>query len=348
MNAPRHRPLSVGPLRAFEAVARRLSFRAAAEELFLTQSAVSRQIQSLEEELGAVLFLRGTRHVELTSDGALLLRAAAPALAQIDAGVRQVRQGRGRKVISVNTFASFASLWLIPRLEAYQRLNPDIDIRVSATDALVDLDDGDVDVALRYTGSTRAGMGYQRLFGEVLSPAVSPLLLEQVARGQAPPLGRAADLAQHALAEEDDNRPNGNLLSWRHWLSVHGQPTLQPRRWMYLNFTYQQVQAALAGQAVALVRIGLVAESLARGELVEPFGAAGRLPVPTVYWLALSRIGQQRPEVRQFADWVLEQAALTRAAIGEAEPPGEAGAEAEAEALTLPPATAPADRPEAA
>jgi LysR family glycine cleavage system transcriptional activator len=317
MNTPRQRPLSIGPLRAFEAVARRLSFRAAAEELFLTQSAISRQIQSLEEELGAVLFLRGTRHVDLTAEGAMLLRAVVPALGQLDGCVRQIRQARGRKVIAVTTFASFSSLWLLPRLEAYQRLNPDIDIRVSANDVLVELEDVDIDVALRYAVPERAGRGAERLFGEVLTPAVSRWLAEQSARGEAPPLARPGDLTQHALAEEDDHRPTGELLSWRHWLAAHGEPALQPRRWMYLNFTYQQVQAALAGQAVALVRIPMVTEALARGDLVEPFGRAGRLPIPTAYWMVTTLQGQQRPEVRQFADWVREQAATTRQALGE-------------------------------
>ena len=320
MNLPRHRPLSVGPIRAFEAVARRLSFRAAAEELHLTQSAISRQIQSLEDEVGAALLLRGTRHVSLTSDGALLLRAVAPALSQLDAGVRLVRQARGRQVVSVTTFASFSSLWLIPRLEAYQRLHPDVDIRVSASDGLVDLDDSDVDLALRYCAAHQAGPAAERLFGEVLTPAVSPWLVEQAASGALPPLVSPADLAQHALAEEDDHRPSGTFLSWRHWLTLHGQPSLQPRRWMYLNFTYQQVQAALAGQAVTLARVALVAESLARGDLVEPFGPAGRLHTPTNYWMMLSPQGRLRPEVVQFAQWVREQATTTRQAIGDASP----------------------------
>jgi LysR family transcriptional regulator, glycine cleavage system transcriptional activator len=319
MNTSRHRPLSVGPLRAFEAVARRLSFRAAAEELFLTQSAISRQIQALEEEVGAVLFLRGTRHVALTSEGSVLLRAVAPALSQLDAGVRQIRQARGRRSVSVTTFASFASLWLLPRIEAYQRLNPDLDIRVSANDSLVDMDEGDIDLALRYCSAERAPAGAERLFGEAVTPAASPWLVEQAARGDAPRLREAADLAQHALAEEDDHRPSGVLLSWRHWLAAQGLATLQPRRWIYLNFTYQQVQAALAGQALTLARLPLVAETLARGELVEPFGPAARLALPTVYWMAGSPQGVQRPEVQQFMHWVREQATATRRAIGEAD-----------------------------
>src|SRR5918911_3862783 len=165
MNGPRQRPLSLGSLRAFEAVARRLSFSDAAEELHLTQSAVSRQIKGLEDELGAPLFARGTRHVELTGSGTALLRVVAPWLDRLDAGVRQIRQARGRRVVQVSTFPSFASLWLLPQMEAFQRENPDLDIRVSATDRMVDLDEPDLDITLRYCSPQAAPPGSRRLFG---------------------------------------------------------------------------------------------------------------------------------------------------------------------------------------
>ncbi len=318
----RHRPLSLGNLRAFEAVARLASFSAAAEELFLTQSAVSRQIKGLEDELGAALFVRGTRHVEPTQDAQILLRAVEPWLARLDAGVRQIREKRTRRRVSVTTFASFASLWLLPRIEAFQRQHPDIDIRVSAHDALTDLDDPEIDLALRYCSHEQAPAGALRLFGETLTPAVSRQLMERVRAGEAPPLARPADLARHTLAEEDDHRASAEYLSWRHWLAQHGEPALQPRRWLYLNFTYQQVQAALAGQGVALARVALVAEALERGELVEPFGAAGRITSPYCYWLIVSPASRARAEVAQFCGWVEAQAALTRAATGEeATPP---------------------------
>ncbi|OWQ90423.1 LysR family transcriptional regulator [Roseateles aquatilis] len=318
---PSRRPLTIGPLRAFEAVARRLSFSAAAEELFLTQSAVSRQIRTLEEELGATLFLRGTRHVELTPDGRLLQGAVLTALERLDGTVRQIRQARGRRVVNVTTFASFASLWLIPRLEAFQREHPDMDIRVSAHDQLVDLDDSEVDIALRYAAPGRVPPSAQRMFGEVLTPVVNPWVANQAADGQGPPLREASDLRHYTLAEEDDQRPSGLFLSWRSWLARHGAPDLQPRRWMYLNFTYQQIQAAVSGQAVALARLPLIFEALQRGELVEPFGDAGRTDCPTVYWLMLSDHGRTRPEVVEFARWIAAQAALTRRAIGEPDPP---------------------------
>ncbi|SEL49504.1 LysR family transcriptional regulator, glycine cleavage system transcriptional activator [Roseateles sp. YR242] len=320
MNTQRQRPLAIGPLRAFEAVARRLSFSAAAEELFLTQSAVSRQIRALEEELGATLFHRGTRHVALTADGQLLQSTVSTLLERLDGTVRQIRQSRGRRVVNVTTFASFASLWLIPRLEAFQRDHPDMDIRVSAHDQLVDLEDSEIDIALRYCQPRGVPPSAQRLFGEVLTPVVSPWMAGQAAAGQVPPLNTAADLRLHTLAEEDDQRPSGLFLSWRRWLAERGQPEMQPRRWMYLNFTYQQVQAAVSGQAVALARLPLVADALQRGELAEPFGAAGRIGAPTVYWLMLSHQGRARPEVMEFARWISGQAALTRQAIGESEP----------------------------
>jgi len=318
MNQPiRQRPLGIGALRAFEAVARRLSFRAAAEDLHLTQSAISRQIRALEEELGAPLFLRGTRHVELTAAGSTLLQSVAPLIDRLDASVRSIRLARGRRSVSLTTFASFASLWLIPRLQAFQRDHPDIDIRVSASDTLIDLDDPELDVAIRYCHPDVAPAGAVRLFGEVLTPAASAVLLSQASAGQVPPLRKPSDLAKHTLLEEDDQRPSAEYLSWRHWLRENGQAQLQPLRWIYLNFTYQQIQAALAGQGIALARIALVAESLARGELVEPFGPEGRVHSPFAYWLVRGGASAERPEVKLFFDWVLRQAEASRGALGE-------------------------------
>ena len=313
MNRSTQRPLAVGPLRAFEAVARRSSFSAAAEELHLTQPAISRQIKGLEEELGSPLFLRGTRRVELTVAGTQLLRGVIPLLQRLDTTVSQIRSARGRRHVSITTFASFASLWLLPRLALFQSAHPDIDIRISASDAMADLDDPDVDLALRYCHPDQAPVGATRLFGEVVTPAVGRGLAEQAARGQAPPLVEAADLVRHTLIEEDDHRPSAEFLGWRHWLRQHGVPQLEPARWMLLNFTYQQVQAALAGQGVALARLPLVAEALERGELIEPFGASKRVLSPIAYWLIECQRGKAaRPEVTLFARWLVTQAEQTR------------------------------------
>ncbi len=307
MNRISDRALPIGPLRAFEAVARRLSFRAAAEELHLTQPAISRQISGLEAELGATLFLRGTRHVELTGAGATLLRAAAPMIDRLDASVRQIRSVAGREPIGLTTFASFASLWLIPRLHSFQANHPAIDIRVSAFDAMASADDPEIDLALRYCHRDQAPAGAIPLFGEVLTPACSPALAKQ--------LRTPDDLATQTLLEEDDHRPSAEFLSWRHWLGKHAPQLGEPRAWVYLNFTYQQIQAALAGQGVALARLALVGESLARGELVEPFGAARRVTSPFSYWLIRWSGRRQRPGLAAFEVWLLAQAALTQAEL---------------------------------
>jgi LysR family glycine cleavage system transcriptional activator len=312
MSVQRRRPLTLGNLRAFDAVARRLSFSAAAEELHLTQPAISRQIRSLEDELGTALFIRGTRHVELTGPGRTLQRSVAPWLGQLDTSVRQIRSVRNRRQVSVTTFASFASLWLLPRLPYFQREHPDIDIRISAGDSFAEPDDPEIDLALRYCAATDAPGASVPLFSEVLTPVVSPGLMKSCGG-----LNTAAALAQHTLLEEDDDRPSAEYLTWRHWLTLHGQPALQPRRWMFLNFTHQQIQAALAGQGVALARLALVHESLAQGDLVEPFGPAGRISSPFAYWLARWSGRDDRPEVHAFESWLLAQAEGTRAAIGQ-------------------------------
>lgn len=320
MNAQIRRPLSLDGLRAFEAVARRLSFSAAAEELFLTQSAVSRQIKSLEEELGASLFNRGTRRVELTAAGIALQQAVVPSLERIDRTVRQLRVQRGREHVNVSTFPSFATLWLMPRLTRFQQLHPDIDIRLSATEKLIDLDDPEVDLCLRYDFQRNVPAHAELMFGETLSPMASPWLLEQSRSGRAPALAEPGDLAAHALLEEDDHRPSAAFMSWRRWLRLHGQAQLEPRRWIYLNYTHQQVQGAVAGQGVALARVAMVHDLLERGELVEPFGPAGRIPGETCYWLILLPQARMRPALRAFADWVRDEAARTRAAIDEPPP----------------------------
>ncbi|MEO7640703.1 MAG: LysR family transcriptional regulator, partial [Ramlibacter sp.] len=235
----RSRPISAGQLRAFEAVARHLNFRAASEEMALTQSAVSRQIQALEEEVGVSLFLRHTRAVELTSAGALLLMAVSQALPRIDGAVRQIRQSAGRKNVSLTTFASFASMWLIPRLEQFQRDNPEMDIRIDASDAPLDLDVADVDLALRYGPMASMPANAVRLFGEQLTPVASPWLLKS-----GPALKKPADLTQFALIEAGDaHRTHLEWLSWRRFFDEQQLPKLQARRWLYFNYAYQMVQA---------------------------------------------------------------------------------------------------------
>lgn len=327
---PRTRPISAGHLRTFDAVARHLNFRAAAEELSLTQSAVSRQIQALEDEVGAALFLRHTRAVDLTGAGTQLLRATGMALERIDAAVRQIRQSNGRKSVAITTWASFASMWLIPRLEAFQLEHPDIDIRIDASDNVVDLSTADVDLAVRYATPAAVPATAVRLFGEQLTPVVSPWLLKDHR------IERLEDLSQLTLIETGDAHRTRHLewLTWQRWIDTFTPattaakagsrtsktPKFAPKRWLYFNYAHQIAQAALTGQGVALARMPLVAQSLASGDLVEPLPKQ-RLDSPLAYWLLLAPRAQQRPEVTAFCDWLKEQAAQTRQAVGEVPDP---------------------------
>ncbi|MES2632215.1 MAG: LysR substrate-binding domain-containing protein [Pseudomonadota bacterium] len=311
----RTRPISAGHLRAFEAVARHLNFRAASEEMALTQSAVSRQIQALEEEVGVSLFLRHTRAVELTSAGALLLMAVTQALPRIDAAVRQIRQTAGRRAVALTTFASFASMWLIPRLEQFQRDNPDIDIRIDASDQIHDLETSDVDMALRYGPTAAMPPGAIRMFGEQLTPVASPWLLKGA------PLKKPADLTGFTLIEAGDaHHTHLEWLTWRRWFDEHNLPKLQPKRWLYFNYAYQMVQAALTGQGVVLARLPMIAESLANGDLVEPL-PHHRMDSPMAYWLVVGPRSSSRPEIKAFIDWLLLQSKATRETIGEVPDP---------------------------
>lgn len=301
-----HRPLGLTGLRTFEVVARRLNFRAAAEELHLTQPAVSRQIKALEEELGQPLFHRGTRHVALSAAGEQLLAALLPLLQRLDSTVTQLRRQRGRRTVQLTTFASFATLWLLPRLEAFQREHPMLDLRIAADDRVHDLQAEGFDLALSLLLDRQRGDA-EALFAECLTPVHSPRL--------ARPPRQPADLALHTLAEEDAQLATSRAAQWRPWLKAQGLPDLEPRGWLLLNFTHQQVQAALAGQAVALARLPLVLGPLARGELVESFGAARRLGIAASYCLRVAPGSAQRPEVAQFLSWLRAEAAATRAAL---------------------------------
>ena len=313
----RSRPIGVGQLRAFAAVARVLNFRAAAEELSVTQSAISRQIQALEEEIGVALFRRHTRAVELTGAGAQLLHAAQPSLERIDAAVRQIRHSAGRRSVAITTWASFASMWLIPRLEAFQREHPDIDIRIDASDAMVDLDTADIDLALRYAAPGAAPAKAERLFGEQLAVVASPWLLKSGQRVEQP-----ADLSAFTLIEASDDYSHLHMdwLSWQRWIGEHHPKRFEPRRWLYFNYANQIGQAALTGQGVALARMPLVADSLASGDLVELLPHT-RLDTPLAYWLLIGQHAKDRPEVVAFCAWLRVQAQITRETIGEVPDP---------------------------
>lgn len=293
---------SLDLLKGFEAAARLLSFTRAAGELHLTQSAISRQIIDLESQLGVALFHRRHRSLSLTEAGQQLYPAAAQVLATMRTATDRLRALGGRRGLSVTTTHSFASLWLIPRLAAFSRSHPDIDVRMTADSRLQDLARDGIDVAIRYSPPSLAGPGAVRLFGESVFPVCSPALARNAQR----PLKEVADLRHHVMLQIDD--PDGMYpwLSWASWLEVAGAADVRPAGRLVLNSYEQIVQAAIAGNGVALGRSPLVRDALRARQLVAPFKLKGE--TTRAFFAIAAAESRARAEVAAFLDWLVEEA----------------------------------------
>jgi DNA-binding transcriptional LysR family regulator len=293
-------------LRGFEAAGRRLSFTLAAEELFVTQSALSRQIKALEDALGAALFERRHRALALTPAGAAFHREVTDVLDSLANAAERVRGGNRSPGLTLSTTVSFASLWVIPRLATFRARYPEVEVYVSADDRLVDLARGDVDVAVRYLPDASAPQNAVRLFGERMTPVASPA----VANG-ASPLRSPADLTDHVLLHLDDPEGRTPWLDWRSWLASNGQPGLKAAGSLRFRIYDQVVQAAVGGQGVALGRLPMIAEHLRDGRLVAPF--ARKYDSARGYFaLAAPRVAE-RDDVAAFLRWLADEAALEAA-----------------------------------
>jgi DNA-binding transcriptional LysR family regulator len=289
-------------LRGFEAAGRRLSFTLAAQELFLTQSALSRQIKALEEALGVALFERRHRALALTALGAAFHRDGTDVLESIAAAAERARGATRAPGLTLSTTVSFASLWVIPRLATFRERHPQVEVYVSADDRVVDLARGDVDVAVRYLPESAVPEGAVRLFGERMTPVASP----KVAAGTGP-LRTPADLTRHVLLHLDD--PEGRMpwLDWRSWLASNGQPGLKPTGTLRFSLYDQVVQAAVGGQGVALGRLPMIAEHLRDGRLVAPF--ARKYDSARGYYALVAPRAAERDDAIAFVRWLAEEAA---------------------------------------
>src|SRR6476659_6553096 len=289
-------------LRGFEAAGRLLSFTRAAEELFVTQSALSRQIKALEDALGALLFERRHRALALTPIGIAFHRDVTDGLEALAAAAERVRGGTRAPGLTLSTTVSFASLWIIPRLATFRARHPDVEVYVSADDRLVDLARGDVDVVVRYLPDASAPQHAVRLFGERMTPVASPA----VANG-ASPLRSPADLTHHVLLHLDDADGRTPWLDWRSWLTSNGQPGLRPAGALRFRIYDQVVQAAVGGQGVALGRLPMLAEHLRDGRLVAPF--ARKYDSARGYFALTAPQVQDRADVTAFVRWLADEAA---------------------------------------
>jgi LysR family glycine cleavage system transcriptional activator len=300
---PRKLP-PLNAVRAFEAAGRYLSFTGASQELLVTQSAVSRHVSTLEDWLGAKLFFRRQRGIELTPRGEAYYRALSIALDQIDVATRRMRDDAAEKVLRLKLPPTFAIRWLAPRLAGFHALHPEIDIQVTTSHSPGNFDREDVDVFVQSEFGAPTE-GYKRLFGEVLLPVCSPRLLE---RG--PALDRPADLAGHTLLSSM-HRPR----DWPLWLAAAGITTLEARGAISFDNAALAYQAAIDGLGVVMAQRALIEEDLNNGRLIAPFER--QTPTPGAYYLAFNAGRPKPPRVAAFEAWLLAEAAKSE---GGAEP----------------------------
>lgn len=291
-------------VRYFEAAARHLSFTKAAQELNVTHSAISHQVKALEDWLGTPLFRRLNRALALTDAGQLFLVPVREGLERIAAGTRAVRSRDGGGALTVSTMPSFAAKWLVPRLRSFREAWPEIDVRISATERLVDFSrDVDVDCAIRFgRGPTWPGAESELLIDEDFAPVCSPKLLKGPI-----PLKTPQDLAEHTLLHDYDWRVD----IWERWLTAAGVTLPARRRMLSFNSSNLMIQAAIDGLGVALSQGVLSGDDLAAGRLVRPFALT--VTTDSAYFFVVPKGAMQRPKVAAFRDWVFAEAAAYKA-----------------------------------
>lgn len=297
-------PLPLQALRAFVEVGQRGSIKAAAEALHVTSGAVSQQIRLLEERVGMPLFTRERQGLRLTEAGAMVHPTLLGAFAQIAGASQALEDMAGHQTLTVSTVATFAAAWLVPRLGRFNQRHPQIEVRVEATSALVDLRRDRVDVALRHGLGEYPGLQVTRLMAPVLVPVASPALMA----GQ-PPIATPGDCLRYPLLHDTDR------ADWPLWLAAHGTQdgsadAARARRGSAFEDDFLLIRAAEAGQGLALVPQLYAQEEIAAGRLVQVLD----LPWPArfAYYLVTRPDAATRPAVQAFMAWIREEAQAAR------------------------------------
>jgi DNA-binding transcriptional LysR family regulator len=302
MSAPLPRLFPLDLIRGFVAVGRRMSITLAADDLCVTQSAVSRQIRTLEEMLGVKLLTRGHRSIAFTPEGDRLFRNANAAIQQLQDAVGEISINGVRQPVTITCTIGIAALWLLPRLRGFQQDHPDIDVRISATERIEDLRGEGIDLAIRYCTRETASEGVVRLFGETVVPVAHPALA--LAALDSPDI-----FERHCLLEFDS--PNFPWLRWQEWLASQGWGTIKPKSTLHFNQYDQVISAAIAGQGIALGRLKLLRPMLSDGRLRELTGLRAGPTTSHAYWLIQAR-AKPRPDVLIIARWIMSQAEENR------------------------------------
>jgi len=296
---PRQVP-SLNGLRAFEAAARHLSFKRAAAELNVTQAAISHQIRRLEDWFGQALFERRVRAVALTVVGVELLGPVSSALDGIDGAVARILRPDDQRQLTVSTIASFAAKWLVPRLVDFQRLHPEIEVRLTTSVGFADFAHDGVDIGIRYGVGKWPNVRAERLLQEDIFPVCSPALTRGPQALKTP-----ADLANHTLLHVVQFRDD-----WRVWLTAADQTALDAEKGPTFDLSLTAVQAAIDGMGVALGHRNLVDADLKSGRLVAPFDL--NIPIEAAYYVVAPAARWDDPKITAFRDWLAVEAAKGR------------------------------------
>lgn len=288
---------SLNALKAFEAAARHESFTLAAQELYVTQGAVSHQVKALEAELGVRLFQRERQRLVITEAGRSYLEVVRDAFDRVAAGTDRLLQQQNAGVLTVSTSPNFAAKWLVHRLGRFAEAHPDIDLRVSASLHHIDFAREEIDLAVRHGDGRWPGLHVTRLCSETLFPVCSPMLLR--GRGKRA-LHTPVDLRHHVLLHLDERR------DWAKWLDAAGVAGADMTRGPVFNQASMAIDAAVDGQGVALARTALAVWDLLAGRLVRPFRL--ELPVPYAYWVVCPKVTADLPKITLFRDWLVAEA----------------------------------------
>jgi len=302
MPLPLVRLSSLDLIRGFVAVGRRMSITLASQDLCLTQSAVSRQINALEAQLGVRLLVRGYRSIAFTDEGERLFRSADGAIQQLQDVPGDISATGVPRPVTLSATIGITGLWLLPRLSRFQKLHPGVDLRVSASNRVADLRNDGIDLAIRYTTPSDAPEGAIRLFGESIAPVAHPSLGLKS-------LGSAQALSKLNLLEFDN--PQYPWLQWHDWLGAMGWPDPKPQGFLRFNQYDQVIQAALGGQGVALGRLELIRPLLDERRLVRVAPPRHKTEATHAYWL-IQAVANPRDDVRRMADWIVSEAQAPR------------------------------------
>jgi LysR family glycine cleavage system transcriptional activator len=295
-----HRLPPLSALRAFEAAARLMSFSRAADELAVTPAAVSHQISALEADFGVKLFRRLARSIALTPSGDVLLPGLSEAFDGIRASVGRLRAHNDTGALTVTASPSFAGKWLVGRLYRFQEQHPEIDVRISASDNMVDLTRGDFDMGIRYGSGRYPGLVVEKLMQNEVFPACSPELLK---RG--PALRTPEDLRHHALIDVQTEGRDPLMPTWPMWLRAAGV-ALPGAPGLSFSGSHLALDAAIGGHGVVLAYSTIAAADLAAGRLVRLFSLS--VPDLFAYYIATAPGALDRPKVKAFRDWLREEA----------------------------------------